>query len=68
MAFKITIKTADDLAAEQAAQAAEAARSEARRYLAMTDWYVTRLTETGQAIPADISEARAAARQAASTQ
>lgn len=33
-----------------------------RAYLAQTDWYVTRKTETGAEIPADVSEKRAAAR------
>ena len=38
--------------------------SEARSYLAATDWYVTRFIESGVAIPQDISDARAAARSA----
>ena len=33
-------------------------------YLASTDWYVTRHTETGVAIPADVTTAREAARSA----
>jgi len=35
----------------------------ARAYLASTDWYVIRLTETGVAIPQEITEKREAARQ-----
>lgn len=34
----------------------------ARYYLASTDWYVIRLQETGQAIPADVLELRQKAR------
>lgn len=37
--------------------------TEARQYLLDTDWYVTRMQETGEPIPAGVSEARAAARQ-----
>ena len=36
--------------------------TEARAYLASTDWYVIRLQETGQAIPEEILEARSQAR------
>jgi len=36
----------------------------ARAYLAETDWYVIRLTETGVAIPADVIEQRALSRSA----
>ena len=54
--------TAEDKAAQKAQEAAEAARTEALAYLAETDWYVTRLSETGEAIPAEISAARTAAR------
>lgn len=35
-----------------------------RQYLADTDWYVTRLYETGEPMPAAVTEARAAARAA----
>jgi hypothetical protein len=34
----------------------------ARRYLAETDWYVIRFQETGEAIPQEILDERAAAR------
>ena len=33
-------------------------------YLASTDWYVTRFTESGVAVPADVTQARTAARAA----
>ena len=33
-------------------------------YLASTDWYITRHAETGVAVPADVTTARAAARAA----
>lgn len=36
--------------------------AEARAYLAETDWYVTRMHETGQPVPDDIAAARQAAR------
>ena len=39
-----------------------AKNAEARAYLASTDWYVIRKTETGVEIPADILAARQAAR------
>jgi hypothetical protein len=38
------------------------AKKQARRYLAETDWYVTRKAETGTAIPDDILTKRAQAR------
>ena len=38
------------------------AKKRARRYLAETDWYVTRKAETGTAIPNDILTKRAQAR------
>lgn len=39
-----------------------AANIEARAYLASTDWYVTRLQETGQAVPKEVLDSRADAR------
>jgi hypothetical protein len=36
---------------------------EARVYLHLTDWYVTRLTETGKAIPEDVVQKRKEARE-----
>jgi len=41
------------------------AAADARRYLNDTDWYVARFIETGTPIPAEVSAARAAAREAA---
>ena len=43
-------------------QLAEQAKAEAKAYLASTDWYVVRLTETGVAIPEEVSIKRAEAR------
>lgn len=39
-----------------------ALRKDAKKYLAETDWYVTRKAETGKAIPDDILTKRAQAR------
>lgn len=44
----------------------ERKNAEARKYLAETDWYVTRFAETGVAIPAVIVEARQQARESVS--
>lgn len=44
--------------------AQDAANAEALKYLAETDWYVSRMSETGVAIPQEITAARAAARAA----
>lgn len=38
------------------------ATSEAQNYLFTTDWYVIRKSETGEAIPKDVTDKRAAAR------
>jgi hypothetical protein len=43
-------------------QLAEQAKAEAHAYLASTDWYVTRMTETGVAIPEDVLTKRAECR------
>ena len=43
-------------------QLQEQINTEAREYLAETDWYVIRAQETGVEVPADILEARQAAR------
>jgi hypothetical protein len=40
--------------------------AEARAYLASTDWYVVRRSETGEPIPQDVMDKRAAARIVAS--
>ena len=42
----------------------EAQQNAARALLSQTDWYVIRKVETGEAIPPEISEARAQARAA----
>ena len=42
--------TAEEKAAQEATAAQEAVRNQTLAYLAETDWYVTRLAETGQAI------------------
>lgn len=51
-----------DYPAPTAQQLQAAKNREARAYLASTDWYVVRKAETGEAIPQDILDARAAAR------
>lgn len=43
-------------------QLQQQANTEARAYLAETDWYVIRLQETGEPVPADILAERPAAR------
>ena len=50
--------------AEIAANAQSLANSEALEYLKSTDWYVTRRSDTGVGIPADVTAARAEARAA----
>jgi hypothetical protein len=60
--FKV-IKTAKDLADEREAAALAAEKAKAQAYLASTDWYVVRHAETGKAIPADVMDARAKARE-----
>ena len=50
--------------AEIAANAQSLVNSESLEYLASTDWYITRHAETGVAVPADVTTARAAARAA----
>lgn len=53
-----------DAIAEIEAQAvSEKERAEARQFLTSTDWYVTRMQETGKPIPQDILDQRAAARE-----
>ena len=37
-------------------------KSEARQYLASTDWYITRFAETGVVVPEDVTAKRAEAR------
>jgi len=50
--------------AEIAANAQAETNATSRAYLASTDWYVTRRSDTSEAIPADIDTARAEARAA----
>ena len=50
--------------AEIAANAQADINSESLEYLKSTDWYITRNAETGVAVPADVTTARAAARAA----
>ncbi len=61
------MRTPEDKAAEAAACALEVAQAEARAFLASTDWYVARKVETDKPIPADVLEAREAARVTLST-
>jgi len=58
------IITEEDIAADRQRNI----RNTAKKYLADTDWYVTRYAETGTAIPEDIATARAQARIDASTE
>jgi len=60
--MKLTIRTAEDIAAEAATAERARAIAEARRYLAETDWMVIRASETGKPVPEDVIAARAAAR------
>ena len=50
--------------AEIAANAQSLVNSESLEYLKSTDWYITRHAETAVAVPADVTTARAAAREA----
>jgi len=65
----------DEVTLDEALITAEVTRLEAanaqaelnatnQAYLASTDWYITRHAETGAAVPADVTTARAAARAA----
>ena len=46
---------------------AQAARFNAKQYLQETDWYVVRYAETGEEVPAEITQKRAEARATASS-
>ena len=48
--------------AEIAANAQAEVNATSRAYLASTDWYITRYTETGDEVPLDVATARAEAR------
>ena len=50
--------------AEIAANAQAETNATSQEYLASTDWYITRHAETGVAVPANVTTARAAARAA----
>ena len=52
--------------AEIAANAQAELNATSQAYLASTDWYITRNAESGVAVPADVTTARAEAREAIS--
>jgi len=56
------VKDAQPVPVELTSQ--EVLNNESLGYLASTDWYITRHAETGVAVPADVTTARAAARAA----
>jgi hypothetical protein len=56
------IITAEAQQAQAEADLRTARHNEAAAYLAATDWYVTRFTETGCPIPDDVQAKRRAAR------
>tara|TARA_R110000796_G_scaffold18881_3_gene56967 strand:- start:189 stop:560 length:372 start_codon:yes stop_codon:yes gene_type:complete len=60
----IAMWTAEAPEAEVPLTAQEIINRDSVTYLSGTDWYVTRFTETGVAVPADITTARADARAA----
>ena len=49
---------------EIAANAQAETNATSQAYLASTDWYITRQAESGVEVPADVTTARAAAREA----
>ena len=56
--------TKDNLTAEEEqALGQQSINREAKAYLSITDWYITRLSETGVAIPDDIKKLRQEARE-----
>lgn len=56
-------KTQAQVDADKAEEARLAEIAELEAYLASTDWYATRLAETGKAIPIEITIQRNAARE-----
>jgi hypothetical protein len=58
----ITAWEANAPEAEVELTAQEVTNRESKDYLASTDWYASRKADTGEAIPADVTTARAAAR------
>jgi hypothetical protein len=59
----ITSEQLDELLAPTPEQLADQVKAEARSYLNSTDWYVTRMSETGVAIPEDVLAKRAECRE-----
>ena len=56
--------TRDNLTAEEEqARLQESINSEAKAYLKDTDWYITRFIDTGEPIPAEVSQLRQEARE-----
>lgn len=55
-----------ETALEKQAEALENNNDTHKSYLLKTDWYVTRYSETGKAVPGDVLTKRAAARAAIS--
>lgn len=60
---KIPESEAKALYLPTAEQIKERANIEARAYLSSTDWYVIRLTETGEPVPEEVSRKRKSARE-----
>lgn len=58
----ITGLTQEDVDANEAKAKSDAEIAELEAYLTSTDWYATRMAETGKAIPEKIIEKRRAAR------
>jgi len=56
------LATDADISGASTAKTQDQINSEARNYLSMTDWYITRFIETGTAIPGEVSAFRDAAR------
>ena len=55
--------TADMKSAKAVQDAIDVVNATAQAYLASTDWMVIRQQETGAAVPQEVADARAAARQ-----
>ena len=61
-AWEANAPDAEEEVAEPTAQ--EVTNGESMAYLVSTDWYASRKSDTGEAIPSDIAALRAAAREA----
>ena len=59
--------TAEDKTQAAERDAEETKRQEAMTYLVETDWMITRLSETGKAVPQEVLDNRQAARDVLST-